>query len=485
MKKDPNFEIFHQALTARVQVLDAIEDALKPISGNIEKLKDACYKLRDLIAGLDRGEVEDEYRRFNYSASIFLLLAQWKNAIRNAESDSKRYLNSAQLQLSELDESLTSKRSESFSLFIDRVNNLNNISELESISDLLRSWNLPLLLYTNEKTLSAASFIKEDLNNKQKEEASVAFLKFDIDGQPAQQFNYLKPGTSYDLTIEVRVSNWPIDATELLLAPVTIDAKEREWLPHFVFKKPVGEGQFTLRDTGRAVLEVAHSFGSRPYEFLYAAEFTGSKHNGSVKIIGHRRLLLEGTDLDANPVSGFAHVDKHLIKIRNHLRTLRVNESDLANTMTALGGLGNIYAQSLKASTFKEKTSEKEFQLKAFELLSNRTDIGEKLHSHTEASGGITDLTFCDIPIELKVEHKKTLLPKDFNKYFNQTASYANALGKKIGILAVLESSPKTAPFGDVEDDFEVFSHPNGNSNTVIVVVVVRGGFPKPSSYSR
>lgn len=38
--------------------------------------------------------------------------------------------------------------------------------------------------------------------------------------------------------------------------------------------------------------------------------------------------------------------------------------------------------------------SEKQFQTKISELLRNRSDVGEYLESHLEASGGITDLTF-------------------------------------------------------------------------------------------
>ncbi|ENB9837265.1 hypothetical protein ABJ551_003412, partial [Salmonella enterica subsp. enterica serovar Chester] len=70
-------------------------------------------------------------------------------------------------------------------------------------------------------------------------------------------------------------------------------------------------------------------------------------------------------------------------------------------------------------------------------------------------------------------------------KYFDQTAAYAIGLGKRIGILVVLESTSKSAPVGVIEDDIEVFTHPTGQSQVAIVVVVVRGGFPKPSSYSR
>jgi subtilase family serine protease len=111
--------------------------------------------------------------------------------------------------------------------------------------------------------------------------------------------------------------------------------------------------------------------------------------------------------------------------------------------------------------------------------------IGEHLQGHPEAAGGITDLTFRDIPIELKVENSKVLFPKDFKKYFNQTAAYAIGLGKRIGVLSVLEASQKKEPVGVVEDDIEVFVHQTGNSPILIVVVVVRGGFPKPSSYFR
>jgi len=90
-----------------------------------------------------------------------------------------------------------------------------------------------------------------------------------------------------------------------------------------------------------------------------------------------------------------------------------------------------------------------------------------------------------DIPLELKVENKKVLFPKDFSKYFDQTAAYSIGLGKRIGILSVLESSPKSAPIGVVEDDIEVFPHTVGQTQIAIVVVVIRGGFPKPSHYSR
>ena len=205
-----------------------------------------------------------------------------------------------------------------------------------------------------------------------------------------------------------------------------------------------------------------------------------------VAIVGHRRLLLEGSDVASNPLTGFSNVDRHLLRVRNNLRTFPgLHSDDIANTMIVLGGLGNIAAQALKGGLFEAGTSERQFQNKASGMLRNRSDIGEHLQGHSEAAGGITDLTFRDIPIELKVENKKVLFPKDFSKFFDQTAAYTIGLGKRIGVLSVLETSKKSEPVGVVEDDIEVFIHQAGQSSIVIVVVVIRGGFPKPSSYSR
>lgn len=139
----------------------------------------------------------------------------------------------------------------------------------------------------------------------------------------------------------------------------------------------------------------------------------------------------------------------------------------------------------MRDGLFEVGTSESIYQKEATKMLRNRSDIGEGLQGHPAAAGGITDLTFRGIPLELKVENKKALFPKDFKKYFNQTAAYAIGLGKRLGVLSVLEASPKNEPIGIVEDDIEVFMHSSGQSQVIIVVAIIRGGFPKPSTYSR
>lgn len=55
----------------------------------------------------------------------------------------------------------------------------------------------------------------------------------------------------------------------------------------------------------------------------------------------------------------------------------------------------------------------------------------------------------------------------------------------KIAVLSILETSKYDVLVGMPEDDIDVFLHQVGQSTIAIVVVVVRGGFPKPSAYSR
>ncbi|MEQ1345853.1 hypothetical protein [Acinetobacter seifertii] len=489
MMNEPNLAIFHRAFSSRAKIIELLPEVLKPSSNVLEILKESTTQLGDILSKFGEGEIEDHYRAFHVGVSLFLLLAEWKQAIRKAEPDAQRFLASAKLQVSDIDHSSSFVQIPNLQEFLNNIDSLQNVSELDELQKKLNQWELPLLLFSNTKSslFSRNDYVNSEEDKLEKSQSTVAFLKFEIDGKPAEQYNYLKPGVSYDLSIEVRVSNWPMGANFLTLTPVTIDIREKSWLPSFKFEKPEGNGPFSFTETGRAVLEVAHSFGSRPYEFLYAAEFDDSSYCKSLEVIGHRRLLLEGTDVTSNPRTGFSHVDQHLLKIRNRMREFPgLNSDDIANTMIVLEGLGNIAAQALKAGSFEANMSEKQFQIKVSEMLRSRSEIGENLESHLEAAGGITDLTFKGIPIELKVEKTKILFAKDFTNYFDQTASYAIALGKKVGILSVLEcTDKKSGPVGAIEDDIGFFIHQTGQSVIAIIVIVIRGGLPKPSSYSK
>ena len=205
MRNETNLGIFHRAFSSRIEVEAALEGALKPSSHDFKRLKEACLELEATIFELGQGNVEDQYRAYHTAIAIFLLLAEWKHAIRNAEPDAQRFLNSAKLKASEVDKSLSFAADERLDTFLFQVEGLKSVDELTAIQGQLKRWSLPLLLFANLRTQGFSGLrlpvSKESSEEPEKLETTVAFLKFDIDGEPAKHWNYLKPGTSYDLTI--------------------------------------------------------------------------------------------------------------------------------------------------------------------------------------------------------------------------------------------------------------------------------------------
>jgi len=106
------------------------------------------------------------------------------------------------------------------------------------------------------------------------------------------------------------------------------------------------------------------------------------------------------------------------------------------------------------------------------------------LDEHAHASGGITDLSYHGIPIELKSQSRHVLKLEDCRQFVEQTASYAVSKGKKVGILCVLDCSPKTSAPQPAEAGIDVLHKPTESGSIAIVVVLVQGNLGKPSSLS-
>ena len=149
MRYDPNFGIFHRAFSSRIEVAAVLAEALKPSQHDFESLKKSCLELEATISEIGQGDVEDQYRAYLTAIDIFVLLAEWKHAIRNAEPDAQRFLSSAKLKASEVDKSLSFTADERLDAFLDQVESLKSVDELTTIQGHLRRWTLPLLLFAN------------------------------------------------------------------------------------------------------------------------------------------------------------------------------------------------------------------------------------------------------------------------------------------------------------------------------------------------
>ncbi|WP_081405752.1 hypothetical protein [Acinetobacter sp. TTH0-4] len=190
MKNEPNLAIFHQAFSSKAKIAEVLPNVVNPTSDVLVVFKEAIDQLGGVLSQCGRGNIEDQYRAFHTAISIFLLLVEWKQAIRKAEFDAQRFLASAKLQASEIDHSLSYVMDSYLQEFLKNVDSLQSVTELAGMQKYLSQWELPLLLFANTRSniFNKSDYTNEKNNASEKLQSTVAFLKFEIDGKPAEQY---------------------------------------------------------------------------------------------------------------------------------------------------------------------------------------------------------------------------------------------------------------------------------------------------------
>jgi hypothetical protein len=154
---------------------------------------------------------------------------------------------------------------------------------------------------------------------------------------------------------------------------------------------------------------------------------------------------IESVDLKVNSLTGYPGVHPKIIEIRDVLRSrFNVPPADLGSALKLAAALGTYMGRVLQDDEITGVLMEKEFQALMRPELRRRPEIGPALSEHPRAAGGITDLSLHGVPLELKVEPAKRLTLADCNQFVGQTTSYAHGSGKRVGVLCVLDCSPKT-----------------------------------------
>ena len=316
-------------------------------------------------------------------------------------------------------------------------------------------------------------------------ELSVAFLKFQLGGQPAANIHHLVPRELHDMEIEVRVSRWPDTATHLVLTPISAEPRSTYELSEFTFEKPAGDPPHTLVQQGRAALQIAQGLKARPFEFKYAASFQPESAEQPVAVVGHRTLLVEGIDIRANPITGFPAVDEKILSIRDSLRREGLaNAQELTDILELLTVLGNLSGRAVQDAAFDGVWLEADFQKAVRQELRRAPRIGADLEEHPAAAGGLTDLSLRGVAIELKSVSKRIKSMADCQPYVEQSASYASAKGKGVALLCILDCSTKDSAPWPAADGLEILKSAPPAEITVITLVV-QGNITRPSKLSR
>lgn len=480
-----------KAFSARLNALQALR-AENPQAA-ASRLHEAAEQLRKIAEEFGDAPSAPLYAAFADLTDLVGLLYDWREAVRGAGVDATRFLTAAQTRAGEWllangeNPNLTKMKA-----IADQIAAGPSLHDVPMTARALAGIPIPVGIFTKPKSdglrLGERMGFAKTENEEPKIDLAVAFLTFTIDGTPLAEIHHVLPGEAHDIDLTVRVSRWPKDATHLVVEPITVEAPSTYDLPTFRLPAPHGEeGPFKLTERGRFVLRVPQHFGARPFEFQYTARFEPSGTEQPVEVAGQRTLSLEGLDLARNPLTGYPAIDNALVQLRNLLRLKpHLPQPDSVNAMTVMASLGNLAGQAAQDNIFPKKISEKIFQQEVRAHLRREPKIGAELEEHPRAGGGITDLSFHGIRIELKVEGNKRLVLKDCTQFVGQAASYTVGTGKRVGILCVLDCSPKgQAPF-PAEDGIGIYPIQEEDGSPVyILIVLVQGNLAKPSDLSR
>lgn len=482
--------ILSAAFSARIDAVDALRRAAEPRNADAEALRRAAVAMEAASAHYGRASTGVVYSAFSDLLRIVSMLVEWRAAVLGAAADADRFLRGAKEQHRLwLDEYGTSDATAPLVNAAAAVPTVSSVADVSAVCTGLAGTPLPVGVFsadTERRSIRIPEKEDADEPTEQPEELAVAFLQFLIDGTPAAETHYVTPGEAHDLDIEVRVTRWPETAETLQLSPVSIEPPATHAFPVFDFSRPSGDPPFQLHKQGRAVLKTAQGVNARPFEFKYTAQFLPRAAEQPVAVVGQRTLRIEGFDFTRAGLTGYAAVDRQILEVRDALRRSRpVTESEIGYVLDVLTVLGNLAGRSAQDTLFKGTWTEARFQVEMRAELRRSPRIGSELDEHAHAAGGITDLSFRGIPIELKVEPKITLALDDCKRFIDQTASYAVAKGKRVGILCVLDCSPKKGPAFPPEGGIGILTRQTSGGAVHVVTVLVQGNLPRPSDLSR
>ena len=318
-----------------------------------------------------------------------------------------------------------------------------------------------------------------------------------LDRAPIASPQLLKSSTLYPLVFQVHGLTWPSDAIRLHLDLLTTCPKSEFSVSKFALDPPrcIENGEYQGELTGQIKFNSGQSSILDDLVFTVRGAFETSDGGFmEIPVIGHNELRLRIVDEDKHPLmTGNRRLDRHIeelvIKLFSDCPKVRDELADLLNMLQAITGLLATYAQE---AVYKGRSdvSESEFQTIVLRDLRNR--LGQDVQEHPNQAGGITDIRYRGVIVELKVEKENGDRKHISKKYAGQAVQYASVEARQVSILLVLDLTSKDNPPSDIRNDIiltDVETHGGDDRAkefpSKAFVFVINGNMKNPSTYSR
>ena len=223
-------EIHSEVYSTRIEAVQALREVAKGSPGHAARLHKAAEDVRAAAVSYGSAPNATLYAAFADLMQVVALLADWRAGVLDAEADTGRFLTAAKARAQNWLEQSESNSGLSAFEKSHRIWKMPSRSGCRQLATQLAVIPLPWGLYSVPIRTSRRLASEEQADAKT-DQLTVAFVKFTVDGTPLEQIHFLTPGELHDLDIEVRVSRWPVGATDLVIKPITIEQASTYQMP--------------------------------------------------------------------------------------------------------------------------------------------------------------------------------------------------------------------------------------------------------------
>lgn len=318
-----------------------------------------------------------------------------------------------------------------------------------------------------------------------------------LDHDPISSPQLLKSNILYPLMFRIRGLVWPSNAVRLRLDLLSTCPRNEFSVSEFAMERPRSFEDDEYQGELGGQIKFNSGQSSLLDDLVFTIRGAFETNNGpfmEVPVIGHTELRLRVVNEDRHPLmTGNRRLDRHIeeliITLLSDCPKVRDELPDLLNILQALTRLLTTYAQE---AIYKGRSDVLEPEFQARVLRDLRFVLGQDVQEHPSQAGGITDIRYRGVIVELKVETENGDRKHISKKYTAQTVQYAGVEARQVSILLVLDLTSKDKPPGDIRDDIiltDVETH-GGDSEakkfpSKAFVFVINGNVKSPSTYSR
>jgi hypothetical protein len=482
------------SLSAAGKTADELDPAIRELDAVKRRLADNDLGVTSAAAALFQGFAE---------------LCRWVDASLRGEINSERHLTAARGQAVLAREHLNqpppqAKFRAAAHQVIQAISQVRDLDSVKAIAKLLMCLPVPPMLVAAEDPFAFAQGTGDIGPAAPKpaceglKEPLVAKVMLEIDRQPWSTPQVIQANRIYGLSAKVALPRWPDETDFFAIEYVTTLPKEHYRITEFRIERSSLGPSNEAKTSGHIEFPVGQSLLSEPVVIQLRASFRSSTDPKLIKlatVIGYHKLRVRISDPTRTPLlSKYPALDERIVEIINEISRAApgVSQGHLGDFIALLGGIANYMGICLQQAVYKEgqEISEAQFQSDLLDHL--RLLLGSEVQEAPKQGGGPTDIQYRSVTTELKVERDVSDRAKMVDRFLNQPTQYSSANGAQLGILCILDMTPKERRPANPKNNILlktpiVHGFPEGTPPhpTKIAVVIIDGNLRLPSSYSR